>query len=491
MKRFLIGLILVFSQGAWAECQPSNLVWRDQLAALKDKSCDLNQRDPRGLNLYDIAGLRGNGEMQKYLASKGKDSYSSGLQQLVQSGLNYMGHSGGLNEAVKSYQKANGFPATGKLSWGWLGRFYKDLTRKVQSDLKSRGYKSGVDGVEGKSTVEALQQYREDHKLAGGSYRHLDQQLIGSLASNKSKAKAADREEKADKGKKEEKVEKLTLNPAKKAEKVSAKNEKSEKGDRGSKLVKNEKSERSSAKGDKKNQRELKLLSSRSDRNDKGEKSERRKSKLIVDKKAAKGEKKLSKREAALLAKTKRLQAVAEKASAKGKYKNSKRERRQYVRRSSGERYERRSRRGRLADYDMNADDYYGSTSTRRSSSTSTSSYSSGGDYGLNNLSASVYNPIRSSTVRSSNRANEALAQQRASFNSSASRPAPAPAKKKSGGGFSKVVGRLNASGGGCSIGGQNLDSGLCNSHRQSDNKLCQALMDDNGNVLSITCGKK
>ena len=170
MKRFFLFLTLALAAVGHAadSCSPVQLTWADQLGKLRSGSCNLKQRDGAGLNLYDIAGLNGNGEMQKYLASKGVGQYSPALQRLVSTGLRYLGHGGA--DAVKSYQRANGFPVNGKLSYGWLSRFYRDLTRKVQSDLAGRGYKVGsADGLMGNSTVEALQDFRRQNKLGAVS----------------------------------------------------------------------------------------------------------------------------------------------------------------------------------------------------------------------------------------------------------------------------------------------------------------------------------
>ncbi len=485
MKRFFLFLTLALAAVGHAadSCSPVQLTWADQLGKLRSGSCNLKQRDGAGLNLYDIAGLNGNGEMQKYLASKGVGQYSPALQRLVSTGLRYLGHGGA--DAVKSYQRANGFPVNGKLSYGWLSRFYRDLTRKVQSDLAGRGYKVGsADGLMGNSTVEALQDFRRQNKLAAVSYRHLDEPLLARLAQTRG-TKAGDKADKKN-DKAPAKVEKNAKDKASASRESKGKNDKNVKT---AKVEKNSKNERLSALRVKPDNKVLKKDS--------------KLAKAVREKEAKAGRKGREEPKAKpLLSNSKRLKNVRERAQAQ----------RQVVERRRLERRPAPLRRPvrTVEDENFNFSDGRGDHISYRTGSFGGGSYgnangagsgynsnasnpparSGNGDagYGLGSLSASVSPaPGASTPARSSAKTNEALAQQRASLGR----------KARKGSGFTKVVGRLGATSSGgqitrCTIGGQRIETGWCNSHyQQSRNKLCQAVMDSSGNVFSITCGKK
>ena len=485
MKRFFLFLTLALAAVGHAadSCSPVQLAWADQLGKLRSGSCNLKQRDGAGLNLYDIAGLNGNGEMQKYLASKGVGQYSPALQRLVSTGLRYLGHGGA--DAVKSYQRANGFPVNGKLSYGWLSRFYRDLTRKVQSDLAGRGYKVGsADGLMGNSTVEALQDFRRQNKLAAVSYRHLDEPLLARLAQTRG-TKAGDKADKKN-DKAPAKVEKNAKDKASASRESKGKNDKNVKT---AKVEKNSKNERLSALRVKPDNKVLKKDS--------------KLAKAVREKEAKAGRKGREEPKAKpLLSNSKRLKNVRERAQAQ----------RQVVERRRLERRPAPLRRPvrTVEDENFNFSDGRGDHISYRTGSFGGGSYGNAngagsgynsnasnpparngnGDagYGLGSLSASVSPaPGASTPARSSAKTNEALAQQRASLGR----------KARKGSGFTKVVGRLGATSSGgqitrCTIGGQRIETGWCNSHyQQSRNKLCQAVMDSSGNVFSITCGKK
>ena len=491
MKRFFLFLTLALAAVGHAadSCSPVQLAWADQLGKLRSGSCNLKQRDGAGLNLYDIAGLNGNGEMQKYLASKGVGQYSPALQRLVSTGLRYLGHGGA--DAVKSYQRANGFPVNGKLSYGWLSRFYRDLTRKVQSDLAGRGYKVGsADGLMGNSTVEALQDFRRQNRLAAVSYRHLDEPLLARLAQTKG-TKAGDKTDKKN-DKATAKVEKNAKAEKNAKDKASASRESKAKNDKNVKTAKVEK-----------NAKNERLSALRVKPDNKVLKKDSKLAKAVREKEAKAGRKGREEPKAKpLLSNSKRLKNVRERAQAQ----------RQVVERRRLERRPAPLRRPvrTVEDENFNFSDGRGDHISYRTGSFGGGSYGNAngagsgynsnasnpparngnGDagYGLGSLSASVSPaPGASAPARSSAKTNEALAQQRASLGR----------KARKGSGFTKVVGRLGATSSGgqitrCTIGGQRIETGWCNSHyQQSRNKLCQAVMDSSGNVFSITCGKK
>ena len=165
----------------------------DALKKYSDKKCPLNITDTSGLTPYDLATLNGHKNITDWLVQNKhaqKNQHSSAYTKTLQTGLNFLGYNAGpangkpsaaTTNAIKAYQKANGLSANGKTDASWLPGFNSQINKKLQQKLRAQGYDTGGSkGIIGAKTQNAIQEYRQKHKL-GSNDNPQDSQLLAQL----------------------------------------------------------------------------------------------------------------------------------------------------------------------------------------------------------------------------------------------------------------------------------------------------------------------
>ena len=165
----------------------------DALKKYSDKKCPLNITDTSGLTPYDLATLNGHKNISDWLVQNKhaqKNQHSSAYTKTLQTGLNFLGYNAGpangkptaaTTNAIKAYQKANGLSANGKTDASWLPGFNSQINKKLQQKLRAQGYDTGGSkGIIGAKTQNAIQEYRQKHKL-GSNDNPQDSQLLAQL----------------------------------------------------------------------------------------------------------------------------------------------------------------------------------------------------------------------------------------------------------------------------------------------------------------------
>ena len=179
----------------------------DALKKYREQKCPLNITDTSGLTPYDLATLSGHKNVADWLVQNKhaqKDQHSSAYTKTLQTGLNFLGYNAGTangkqnaatTNAIKAYQKANGLAVNGKTDASWLPGFNTQVNKKLQQKLRAQGYDTGGSkGIIGAKSKNAIQEYRQKHKL-GSNDNPLDSQLLAQLMggekTNKTKETAA------------------------------------------------------------------------------------------------------------------------------------------------------------------------------------------------------------------------------------------------------------------------------------------------------------
>ena len=165
----------------------------DALKKYTDKKCPLNITDTSGLTPYDLATLNGHKNITDWLVQNKhaqKNQHSSAYTKTLQTGLNFLGYNAGpangkptaaTTNAIKAYQKANGLSVNGKTDASWLPGFNTQINKKLQQKLRAQGYDTGGSkGIIGAKTQNAIQEYRQKHKL-GSNDNPQDSQLLAQL----------------------------------------------------------------------------------------------------------------------------------------------------------------------------------------------------------------------------------------------------------------------------------------------------------------------
>ena len=165
----------------------------DALKKYSDKKCPLNITDTSGLTPYDLATLNGHKNITDWLVQNKhaqKNQHSSAYTKTLQTGLNFLGYNAGpangkptaaTTNAIKAYQKANGLSVNGKTDASWLPGFNTQINKKLQQKLRAQGYDTGGSkGIIGAKTQNAIQEYRQKHKL-GSNDNPQDSQLLAQL----------------------------------------------------------------------------------------------------------------------------------------------------------------------------------------------------------------------------------------------------------------------------------------------------------------------
>ena len=165
----------------------------DALKKYSDKKCSLNITDTSGLTPYDLATLNGHKNITDWLVQNKhaqKNQHSSAYTKTLQTGLNFLGYNAGpangktsaaTTNAIKAYQKANGLSVNGKTDASWLPGFNTQINKKLQQKLRAQGYDTGGSkGIIGAKTQNAIQEYRQKHKL-GSNDNPQDSQLLAQL----------------------------------------------------------------------------------------------------------------------------------------------------------------------------------------------------------------------------------------------------------------------------------------------------------------------
>ena len=165
----------------------------DALKKYTDKKCPLNITDTSGLTPYDLATLNGHKDITDWLVQNKhaqKNQHSSAYTKTLQTGLNFLGYNAGpangkptaaTTNAIKAYQKANGLSVNGKTDASWLPGFNTQINKKLQQKLRAQGYDTGGSkGIIGAKTQNAIQEYRQKHKL-GSNDNPQDSQLLAQL----------------------------------------------------------------------------------------------------------------------------------------------------------------------------------------------------------------------------------------------------------------------------------------------------------------------
>ena len=165
----------------------------DALKKYTDKKCPLNITDTSGLTPYDLATLNGHKNITDWLVQNKhaqKNQHSSAYTKTLQTGLNFLGYNAGpangknsaaTTNAIKAYQKANGLSVNGKTDASWLPGFNSQINKKLQQKLRAQGYDTGGSkGIIGAKTQNAIQEYRQKHKL-GSNDNPQDSQLLAQL----------------------------------------------------------------------------------------------------------------------------------------------------------------------------------------------------------------------------------------------------------------------------------------------------------------------
>ena len=165
----------------------------DALKKYADKKCPFNITDTSGLTPYDLATLNGHKNISDWLVQNKhaqKNQHSSAYTKTLQTGLNFLGYNAGpangknsaaTTNAIKAYQKANGLSVNGKTDASWLPGFNTQINKKLQQKLRAQGYDTGGSkGIIGAKTQNAIQEYRQKHKL-GSNDNPQDSQLLAQL----------------------------------------------------------------------------------------------------------------------------------------------------------------------------------------------------------------------------------------------------------------------------------------------------------------------
>ena len=165
----------------------------DALKKYREQKCPLNITDTSGLTPYDLATLNGHKNITDWLGQNKhaqKNQHSSAYTKTLQTGLNFLGYNAGpangkptaaTTNAIKAYQKANGLSVNGKTDASWLPGFNTQINKKLQQKLRAQGYDTGGSkGIIGAKTQNAIQEYRQKHKL-GSNDNPQDSQLLAQL----------------------------------------------------------------------------------------------------------------------------------------------------------------------------------------------------------------------------------------------------------------------------------------------------------------------
>ncbi len=208
MKKLITWSILlnVITVSAFAKVSPYEAARHGDLDTLRQyrfEGEDLYLPDARGFTPYELSALHANvkdpKDLRKHVEvmlwlkefNTPKHHYGKATIKLIQAGLELLGYGVSGTDgllgtktiaAIKKYQEKNKLAVTGRPGPQWLGVFYHDVLKKLQSNLNKLGYKAGSsDGVMGKNTQMALLKYRKDNKLSDRNYAHVDALIISHV----------------------------------------------------------------------------------------------------------------------------------------------------------------------------------------------------------------------------------------------------------------------------------------------------------------------
>lgn len=192
-----------------AECSDTKTLFaaahadnRKMLENYLQHRCPIDTKDARGFTLYDVLTLKGDNAMIRRLVAKDlnqKGRYSTRMIRLLQTGLRFLGFDAGIvngkmtdatRNGIRAYQKSLKQRTNGTIRPDWAAVFYRQLTRRMQSELSALGFDIGrADGIIGKNTRTAMQEFRRQREMPEIDYRYIDDQLIYQLMMAKNDAR--------------------------------------------------------------------------------------------------------------------------------------------------------------------------------------------------------------------------------------------------------------------------------------------------------------